>query len=296
MKKRLFLTGAIAALMAGTLLLGDWLASPSKTFQPLVANAISPAVPDYEVKLFMNPIVTLNSSQDLNSTVRSYFGMPSTKTKMSMQFLDTTGQAINAQGWNVRVRKMEDFAGDEFELTYKKRYAITNGAIDTALATAATEGFDSTEIDYEAQVEWGYQKQTLSLSNKKTVHHNGYSGMDMLSKTDSISEAVSHAPGKFENWVYSGWGINQLNAAKKYGPVDGKRWIGTWQGSPIYVEVWKVLNATGTGYEYIVEASFKTISRTDAANRSAQLKSTLSVQGWLLPTDVLKTQLILDRY
>jgi hypothetical protein len=290
MKKRLFLIRGLATLTAVTLLFGE------AASHPMIANAVSPAVPNYEVKLFMNPTVTLNSSQDLNSAVRNYFGMPSTKTKMSMQFLDTTGQAINTQGWNVRVRKMENFSDDEFELTYKKRYAITNGAIDTALATAATAGFDRTETDYAAQIEWGDQKQTLSLSNQKTVHHNGYSGMELLSKSDAISEAVSHAPGKFENWVDRNWGIDQLNASQKYGPVDGKRWIGTWQGSPIYIEVWQVLNATGTGYEYIVEASCKTTSRTDAANRSAQLKSTLTTQGWLWPTNVLKTQLILDRY
>jgi hypothetical protein len=295
MQKRSFVTGLTALLVAGTLFVGDWRES-HKAGNPLVANAVSPAVPDYEVKFFLAPSVVLDSNNDLKTSVRSYFGMPSTKTKMSMQFLDTTGQAINAQGWNVRVRKMEDFAGDEFEVTYKKRYPIVSGAIDATLATAAVEGFGSTEADYDAQVEWGYQKQTLSLSNKKMVRRNGYSGMDLPSTNDSISEAVSHAPGKFKNWVSPNWGTGLLSTSKKYGPVDGKRWIGTWQGTPIYVEVWKLRNVAGTGYEYIVEASFKTMSRSTASTRRAQLQSTLTTQGWFVATDVLKTQMILDRY
>ncbi|AJY77668.1 hypothetical protein VN24_11530 [Paenibacillus beijingensis] len=261
------------------------------------ANASpQPAVPDYEVKLFLDPNDVLDSDHNLTSSVRSYFGMPSTKTKMSVEYLDTADLDIDDEGWNVRARKMEDFDDDEFELTYKKRYPITGGDIDAALATAALDGFDADEDDYEAQVDWGYSKQTLSFSNKKTVHHGGYDGMELLSEVDAIEEAVDHAPGKFEDWGSANWGTDLLNDSKAYGPVDAKRWIGTWQNKTIYIEVWKIINESGSGYDYVVEASFKTSSRTDASAGIAQLETALTQQGWFLPTDELKTQMILDRY
>lgn len=258
--------------------------------------APSPAVPDYEVKLLLNPGAVLDSNHDLSSSVRSHFGMPSTKTKMSTEFLDSDDQDLNAEGWNVRVRKMEDFDDKEFELTYKKRYPITNGNIDAALAAAALDGFDAGEDDYDAQVDWGYQKQTLSFSNKKSVDQDGYDGMDNLSKDDAIDIAMDEAPGKFEDWSSSNWGTDLLEDAHLYGPVDGKRWTGTWSGDDIDIEVYEILQADGSGYDYIAEASFKTDSRTDAASLKTQLQNELTQQGWFLAGDELKTQMILDRY
>ncbi|WP_281888044.1 hypothetical protein [Paenibacillus sp. YYML68] len=263
--------------------------------QGLVA-APAPAVPDYEVKLFMKPDAVLDSSKELKSSVRSTFGMPSSKTKMSVQYMDTASLELDAQGWNVRVRKMEEYSDKEFELTYKKRYPIVNDDIDGALAQAALDGFDATEDDYEAQVDWGYTKKTLSFSNKKLVTKSGYNGMDLPSKSDSRSMTISNAPGKFENDVYSNWGTDKLAVADKYGPVDAKRWIGTWQGKKLYIEVWPIIEADGTGYDYIVESSFKTTSRSEAAWLQSELQTLLTQKGWFSPTDELKTQMILQRY
>lgn len=262
----------------------------------LVNAAPLPATPNYEVKLFLDPNVVLNSDNDLKSSVRDYFGMPSTKTKMSIQYLDTDTLEINEEGWNTRVRKMEDFSDEEFEVTYKKRYPITNGDIDAALTQAALDGFDADENDYEAQVDWGYSKQTLSFSNSKMVTENGYNGVELPTKSDSLTMAINQAPGKFENWLYLNWGIDKLENANKYGPVDAKRWIGTWQGEKMYIEVWEIIESNGTGYDYIVEASFKTDLRTDATTRKVQLQNTLTEKGWFSPTDELKTQMILQRY
>ena len=131
-------------------------------------------VPDYEVKLLMNPTVVLGSDNKLKATVLSTFAMPTSVTKMNVQFLDTDAKDIYNVGWSPRIRKME--GGSDFELTYKKRYTVSNGDIDGALSTANGEGFDSTTTTYDAQIEWGYQKQTLSISRDKTASDSGYSG------------------------------------------------------------------------------------------------------------------------
>jgi hypothetical protein len=213
---------------------------------------------------------------------------------MNVQFLDTDAKDIYNNGWSPRIRKTE--GEDDFELTYKRRLPITNGDIDGTLTTANQQGFDSGDTGYEAQVEWGYQKQTLSISRKKTYSDAGYSGMDLPGKSNSRSMLISEAPDKFNDWLYNDWGTDQLAASRIYGPILAKRSIGTWNSTQLYIEVWPIKNAAGTGTEYIVEASFKTTSRTTASSKHDSLMAFLQSKGWFLAQDSLKTQLIMDRY
>jgi hypothetical protein len=251
-------------------------------------------VPDYEVKLLLDPTAVLGTDFKLTPTVLSTFSMPTTVTKMNVQFLDKNDKIIYNEGWSPRIRKTEN--ENNFELTYKKRYAITGGNIDAALTTANTEGFDSSESNYEAQVEWGYQKQTLSISRKKSYSDSGYSGMDLPGTSNSQAMLINEAPGKFEDWKSNNWGTDALAVSRIYGPVLAKRSIGTWSSMELYIEVWPIKDAAGTGTEYIVEASFKTTSRTTASTKQASLVTFLQGKGWFLAQDSLKTQLIMDRY
>ncbi|MFZ6872216.1 hypothetical protein ACO0LF_09145 [Undibacterium sp. Di27W] len=256
--------------------------------------AASNMVPDYEVKLLMNPNVVLDSDHKLKSTVLNTFNMPASVTKMNVLFMDTNAKDIYNNTWIARIRKTE--GESDFELTYKKRYAIDNGNISEALYKANAEGFDSTEKNYEAQVEWGYQKKTLSISNSKTDSKSGYSGMDLPSSSDSRSLLKKNIPGKLNNWLYSGWGSAMLDSSRKYGPILAKRSVGTWSGLKLYIEVWPILNQAGTGIDYIVEASFKTTSEATASAKHDELQAYLISRGWFVAEDSLKTQLIMDRY
>lgn len=257
------------------------------------AHAASNMTPDYEVKLLMSPAAVLGSDHKLTGPVLSAFGMPTTVTKMNVQFLDDAKELYD-NGWSPRIRKTEGESG--FELTYKKRYPITGGDIDGTLTTANAEGFDSGDTGYEAQVEWGYQKQTLSISRPKSASSSGYSGMELPGTSNSRSMLISNAPDKFDDWLFGGWGTDVLGVSRIYGPVLAKRSIGTWSGMTLYVEVWPILNAAGTGTEDIVEASFKTTSRTTASTKHDSLIAYLQSKGWFLAQDSLKTQLIMDRY
>ena len=250
--------------------------------------------PDYEVKLLLDPAAVLGSDHKLTSTVRSAFGMPSTVTKMNVQFLDTNSEEIYSNGWSPRIRRTE--GESDFELTYKKRYPITAGDIDGALTTANNQGFNAGDTGYEAQVEWGYTKQTLSISRPKSASGSGYSGMDLPGTSTSRSVLINDAPDKFDDWLFNNWGTGALATSRIYGPVLAKRSIGSLSGMQLYIEVWPILNAAGTGTEDIVEASFKTTSRTTAASKHDSLMAYLQSHGWFLAQDSLKTQVIMDRY
>lgn len=259
-----------------------------------LAQAASNLVPDYEVKLLMNPSVVLGTDNKLKPTVLSTFAMPTSVTKMNVQFLDTSSEPIYNAGWSPRMRKTEGEA--DFELTYKKRYPISGGNIDAALTTANNEGFDSSDTNYDAQVEWGYQQQTLSISRQKTGSGSGYSGMDLPGTSASRTMMINNAPDKFDNWLSPHWGTDTLAISRLFGPILAKRSIGTWSGLQLYIEVWPLKDAAGTGIEYIVEASFKTTSKTTASTKHDDLITFLTSKGWFLAQDSLKTSLIMQRY
>ena len=166
--------------------------------------------------------------------------------------------------------------------------------VDGALTTANQQGWDITDDNYEAQVEWGYTKLTLSMSLKKDVDANGLGDTDLPKTQDSRSMMIDKAPGKFVDWSYDNWGTDKLAASRIFGPVLAKRSTGTWNGFELDVEVWPIKSGSST--TYIVEASFKTDDRNVASSQKANLQALLQSKGWFLAQDSLKTSLIMSNY
>jgi hypothetical protein len=81
-------------------------------------------------------------------------------------------------------------------------------------------------------------------------------------------------------------------------PVEGRRWAGRHQDidDEISIEVWTLPGAGGTDTERIVEVSFKKKRSDKAVAKREALLKLLDKKGWLLPRDVLKTALILERF
>lgn len=257
------------------------------------AFADSDAVPTYEVKIDLTG-TALDASHNPTSAVRSAFGITGSAKARSYEYFDTGAQDLDAQGWDVRLRHK---SGANFEESYKKRFPITGGDIDAALDEANDEGFDSSDTNYDAQVDWGYAQQTLSFSNEKSHSAGSYSGTSMPSATTGRGWLVGEIPGKLDDWLGKGWGSATLGASRAYGPVTSQVWSGAWESSDdASIEVLPVRNAAGTGTEYVVELSFKTDDYADAARLHADAISVADGHGWLYHGDVLKTQLILDRY
>jgi len=261
-------------------------------------------VPDYEVKLLLDPTVVLGDDHKPTPDVLSTFGMPTSVTKMNVQFVDRDvghgpdnkpRQELNDAGWNLRIRKIE--GEKDWELTYKKRYPVPDdGNIDAAVTTADAEGFDESDRKWEAQVEWGYAKKTLSISRKKKARGPGPSSMDLPGRADSQALLKGEAPGKFADWGVVGWGTAVLGESRIFGPVLARRSVGQWGGLALSIEVWPIKDEDGTGVEYIVEASFKTDDRTEASTNQTELIKLLEEKVWLLKKDSLKTALIMQRY
>ncbi|MEE4546124.1 hypothetical protein V2S66_29680 [Streptomyces sp. V4-01] len=257
------------------------------------AFADSDAVPTYEVKIDLTT-AALDSSHHPTSAVKSAFGISGSAKARSYEYFDTDALDFDAQGWDVRLRHK---SGSDFEESYKKRFPVTGGDIDAALDEANDEGFDSGDTNYDAEVDWGYSQQTLSFSNEKSHSGSGYSGTSMPSASTGRGWLVNEIPGKLDDWLGNGWGSDTLGGSRAHGPVTSQVWSGAWESSDdASIEVLPVKAASGSGTEYVVEVSFKTDAYADAAQLHADAISVANAHGWLYHGDVLKTQLILDRY
>ncbi|MEK8132596.1 hypothetical protein WMW72_32410 [Paenibacillus filicis] len=290
MNIRKSMTSVVAAAVLGTALIASLV-----NVGPGTAVAAKPNMtPNYEIHALLDSNLALNPDHTLNSAVLNAFNITAAPVQMNVQYLDTNNKDLNNQGWSARIRKM---TGDsKFQLNYKKRYAITGNDITAALNQANSEGFDSSDTNYDAQVEWSYSSKTLSISIDKNASIAGYSGLTLPNQTDSVDAIVKNIPGKLDKWTGPGWGTSVLSQSRVYGPVYATRYTGTFNGIKTYIEIWPIKNASGTGYDYTVEASFKVATETDAANSSSQLFTFLQSQGWFLPQDALKTSTILQRY
>ncbi|OPG97137.1 hypothetical protein B2I21_17295 [Chryseobacterium mucoviscidosis] len=257
------------------------------------ASAAANAVPAYEVKFLAKPELVLNTDGTPRSEVIQTLGLSSTAKNISAEYFDTNALNLDQQGWNVRFRKKDD--KNNYELTYKKRYPVINGDVNAALTLANQEGFDASDDNYEAEIDWGYGKQTLSFSNTKKVDTKA-TGVQLPSQQEALTMLLDKLPGKLKNWSSSNWGKQQLTQSRAYGPVTFQRYEGTWNGQELTLEVWPIRNAAGTGVENIVEISFKTTDTSAVSGLRTQLMQVLQNKNWLIPADGLKTQLILERY
>ncbi|KAK2468675.1 hypothetical protein H9L39_19834 [Fusarium oxysporum f. sp. albedinis] len=233
--------------------------------------------PKYEVKLLLKPTEVLGPDKELKSTVLLTFDMPPSVTKQSIQFLDTDSKDIYTAGWSARIRKTEN--DDGLELTYKKRYTIVGGDIDAALTTANNDGFNAGDVN-----------------RKKTVEEAANSEMDLPEVPNSRGMLIDEAPDKFNNWQGNNWGTSLLAESRIFGPVHAKRFVGKWEGMRLYIEVWPIGKHASTEIDYLIEASFKTESRMIASAKHDSFISYLQDKGWFLCKDLLKMQLIMERY
>jgi hypothetical protein len=258
--------------------------------------------PNYEVKFLLAPEKSLETGQDrLLDSVKHSFSMQETPETIHAIFLDTDAKTLDQEGWNIRLRHKENDTKNKLELTYKKRYPIASmsqEAIHQALEQARLQGFDdSSSKNYDAQVEYGYQKMTLSLSNNKTEPAQLNDGENLPSFDRIRNIMIGQIPGKLNNWTQSGWGKVELQQSRGYGPLYYKKYTGILDAATkMAIEVWPIRGKTPNTTEYIVEASFKANTFEEATQKRSILEQSLKNLGVFLPEDGLKTQTILQRY
>ncbi|EMN7732623.1 hypothetical protein WB980_006120 [Bacillus cereus] len=238
----------------------------------------------YEVKFFLQSNQILNEKHELQESVKNELKITKAEQRY-IQFIDTVNKEMYQVGWILRNRKVDDGQ----ELTYKKRYPITNDDIEAMLVQAKEDGFDLNSTKFEPEVDWGFTKKTLSLSFD-TIN-TAPDSSNPMSIQELREKLLQNAPEEFRNWKMGGTTQDKINEAIVYGPVFERKYTGEWQGHKVKVEIWSMDSCS----EVIVEVSLKKFNEKDVAiQQHQQLKEFLSEKKWLLEKDILKTEWVLN--
>jgi hypothetical protein len=251
---------------------------------------------DYEVKCLVNPATALDGIQP-KQKVKEKLNITD-GANARMEFLDGPGRECDAEHWFVRIRAIDTKKDDSIQLTYKKRYALDSAKkpdIEVGEKQAKDDGFFADGIEkYDVQVEWGVEKQVLSLSDKENGKKRDGHSVDLPDDDDARKLALKHLPSMLKKQVP---GVEPILAnAHVYGPVSGVRWAGTFDGEDLDFEVWLVKQAPGGPDVPLVEASLKKDSHKDAEAAQEKLRELLQKHGWLSEKQEEKTPIILKNY
>lgn len=251
--------------------------------------------PNFEVKMLMDPGETLNSEGKPKRKVREELGIERS-TEAIMLFLDSGDRALNGAGWIVRLRAFDDES--DLQLTYKKRFDIFGDGEDdvaNAVSTARSDGFQDAPEEYDAQVEWGLHELTLTASLKESGGPRDSESLKLPGEEDSRQIALSKMPSVLEQQLPD-QARAILEQAHRYGPVNGRRWIGEWKDDEVFIEVWQIRGPSGHDDRPLVEVSLKKKRHESASKRHEDLRELLEEKGWLADDQRSKTEIILERY
>lgn len=229
----------------------------------------------FEVKFLLDSALVLDDENKLTDQVRGLFHMEDDYRPIDVMYLDTAEREFWREGWTNRLRQK---AGKEkIERTYKKRYPVSEGNIDVALAQAAKEGFG----EYDAQIDWGYTDMTLSVSVEDSDVHPEYPQLSQLT-TDEAARFLETAMPPEEHGL-----SDLLSQIQRIGPIRFWRIKGSWQDiEEVTVEIWPTLHTT--------ELSFKAADYASASDARDRLMAFLDEEGFLLHEDALKTTALLS--
>lgn len=241
-----------------------------------------------EVKYLLDPAKVLDAEGKPTEEVLKLLGWTGKVKNRGMQFLDVEGKLYNEAGWSNRVRIKQ--GDDEYDVTFKKRYTVENGDIAAALALAEADGFVKGLEDYEAELDWGYNKLTLSISYEESVDKVGYDDTVLPSLEDSIAFVQANMP-EFVKAVDA-----DITKAVLCGPVYYPRYTGELAGMELDIEICAITNQKTGETEYIFEVAFSTDTYEEAVGKRDEIMKILDDAGVLLKEDGLKTNKILNAY
>ena len=260
----------------------------------MMLSLLAPALADnmkidgVEVKFLLDPALVLDENHELKPEILEFLGFTGKVKNRGMQFLDTADMTYNGEGWSIRVRIKQ--GDDEYDVTYKKRYTVENGDVDAALALAAADGFVDGLDDYEAELDWGYSKLTLSIATESSVDKVGYDDTVLPSLEDSVAMVQATMPEAVK--AVDG----DITAAVLCGPVYYPRYTGELAGMELDIEICAITNPSTGETEYVCEVAFSADTMEEAAAKRDEITKILDDAGILLKEDGLKTNKILNAY
>jgi len=245
-----------------------------------------------EVKFLLDSEKVLDGDNQLGKDIQDLFAVEKTNKRVVL-YIDTPEKVFNNGGWTNRIREKD--GKKNIEITYKKRYAVKDGDVAAAFAQAIKDDPIITDGRFEAEVDWSYDKMTLSFSSETKIG-KPEGGLKGMSQEDLVYNLLQNMPKDEGGWMFAKLHSRNLPGAKVAGPVDYVRYTGTYEGTEVDIEVWQVPDAQKGGISYVTEISFGADSIEEATPVRDSLMAFLDGKGILLHQSSLKTNMILDAF
>lgn len=261
------------------------------------------AVPEglsYEVKFLLDPEQVLDEAHHLKKEWEQAFGITEDFVPYEVMYLETPEQEFQREGWSNRLRRKS--GKKKVERTYKKRYPVADGNIAETYETAEKDGFAIPGKDagkdaadgFEAQIDWGYEKMTLSFSCENSEKTERSDSLASFSAAEARAFLKKGMPEKEADWRQKGWGLVMTDRAEAAGPVRFLRAKGMLEEHEVTVEIWPVMEKDKNETGFTVELSFKAESFPEARDGRTKLTKLFDEKGILLHEDSLKTGMVLE--
>lgn len=154
-----------------------------------------------EVKLVLENDAVLDAEGSPTEMACELFGFDPEYSTREVAYLETASRGFIGEGWTNRVRHKE--GKNKLEITFKKRYAVEGTDIESALALAREQGFGDETGPWEAELDWGYEKMTLSVSREEKVSFpEGVSTVEELGLDEAVAFVGEAMPTLERDWRY----------------------------------------------------------------------------------------------
>lgn len=243
-----------------------------------------------EIKLLLDSSQVLGEDHQLTGSMLKAFQMEDEPLRIEVIYLDTPARDYLKAGWISRIRVKE--GKPRYTITYKMRYPVRDGDVDSALAVAKADGLSLRKSPYPAEIDWGYSKMTLSFSANAEVKTEKTPDLRLLTADKAVQMALENLPSEVKDQETDGQENEFIKNIQVVGPVRFLRYEGALGKQSVRIEVWPIPSETGE-IQYTAELSRACKSLMEAAEIRIKLVEKLDKMGILIHGDNLKTQMIL---
>ena len=243
-----------------------------------------------ELKLLLDSSAVLGDNHLLTESMMKTFQIEDAPRRIEVIYLDTPGRDYLKAGWVSRIRVKE--GKPRYTITYKMRYPVRDGDVDSALAVAKADGLSLKKSPYPAEIDWGYSKMTLSFAANVDVKTEKTPALRMLSPANAVHMALENLPSELKDQMTDDSKKEIIENMQVVGPVQFLRYEGALGKQDVRIEVWPIPSETGE-IRYTAELSRACKNLKEAAEIRIKLIEKLDKMGILIHSDNLKTQMIL---
>lgn len=247
--------------------------------------------PEYEIMLHLDDTRVLDDEHNLAEWVRTRLETGEKCQGYGVIYLDTPERDYLHSGWINRIRVKE--GKKKYTFTFKKRYPVHGGDVESALDAALADGFSPADPDISAEIDWGYNRMTLSLTAEAELKLEEKADIHHLESGEAARLTAAYMPPQERNRANQSQAAPEAGVLEKIGPLRFVRYTGTLERHSVRIEIWPM--PFSGEMRYVTEFSAKCKTAEEAVKLREDCIRALDEMGILLHDDTFKSEWILRR-